>query len=203
MTQLLPKAAMVGPGLMVIAALCVSLDVKTLPGDLDWISEPEAFLGYVASIFLVATWICVGRTIAPASPRAGIAVTLLGVVAAVGWTNPFVSRLMSIDLVEQGYDPADIEEVWNNPSLFSALAVPVTFMAFVVPLIAGVAILRTAVAPKWSGWAMIAFVPLFITAQAGYVAIRVTYLGATALLLAGVVGTIASGQRTTPPDGTA
>lgn len=194
MQRLLPRAAVVGPVLSVVAALFVAFDIQTLPGDLHWISEPEAFIGYCAAIFFPATWIVVGRSISVAAPRAGIAVTLLGLVGAIGWTNPFVSRLLSIDLVDYGYDPNEIDDVWDNPSLFSALAIPLAFMVFLVAIVAGVAVLKTRTAPAWAGVALIAFVPIFILAQAGYVAIRVTYPVATVLLLAGVVGVVAAAR---------
>ncbi len=195
MERLLPVAAIVGPTLALLASLFVTFDVLTLPGDLDWISEPEAFVGYVSTIFLFATWIVVGRTIATAAPRTGIAVTLMGAVAAIGYANPFVSRLMSIDLVDYGYAADEIDEVWDNPSLFTALTLPIAFTVFLVALVAGIAVLTTKVAPAWAGAALIAYIPIFVLAQAGYVAIRVTYPLANALLLAGVVGTVAATSR--------
>lgn len=197
MERLLPVAAVVGPALMLLAAAFVALDVQTMAGELDWISEPEAFFGYVASIFLIATWIVIGRAISTAAPRTGVAVTLLGVVGAIGYTNPFVSRLMSIDLVEFGFDPDEVDEVWDNPSLFSALTLPIVFCVFLVAIVAGIAVLTTKVSPAWTGIALIASVPVFIMAQAGYVAIRVTYPIATALLLGGVAGVVTATRPTT------
>ena len=43
--RLLPRAAVTGPVLLLLGALCVSAGIQTLPGDLDWISEPEGMLG--------------------------------------------------------------------------------------------------------------------------------------------------------------
>ena len=64
------------------------------------------------------------------------------------------------------------------------------FTVFLVALIAGIAIIRTHVAPVWAGAAIIAWVPVFITAQAGYQWLEVTYPVANLLLLVGVAGTV-------------
>ena len=69
MNGFLPVAAVVGPALMVVAALFVAAGVETLPGDLDWISKPEALIGYLATPFFVATWVVIGRLIARARTR--------------------------------------------------------------------------------------------------------------------------------------
>jgi hypothetical protein len=104
---------------------------------------------------------------------------------------------MSIDLVEYGFDPNEVNEVWDNPSLFSALTLPIVFTVFLVAIVAGIAVLTTKVAPTWAGAALIAFVPIFVMAQAGYVAIRVTYPIANALLLAGVAGVVTATRPAT------
>ena len=132
----------------------------------------------------------IGRLIATRAPKTGITVTLMGVVAAIGFANPYVSRLMSIDLVDFGYDPNEINEVWDNPSPYTAVSIVIVFTVFLVALIAGIAIIRTRVAPVWAGAAIIAWVPVFITAQAGYQWIEVTYPLANLLFLVGVAGTV-------------
>lgn len=188
--RVLTPAALVGPLLLIAAAGLVAAGVQKLPGDLDYISEPEGLLGLLAAPFLVATWIQVGRRIAERAVRTAVVVTLLGVVAAIGFSRPFAERLFLADLVEVGLDPAPLYDAIESPTAYSAIAfLPVAAM-FLVALIAGVAIVRTQVAPIWAGIAMILFVPLFITAQAAYVAIEVTYPAATILFFVGVLGTV-------------
>lgn len=201
-TSLLPRAAMVGPGLMVIAALCVSFGLARLPGDLDWISEPEAFFGMLAVPFLFATWTVVGRTVADGAPRTGIAITLIGALAAAGYAFPMAIRSFSADLVLNDVAATAINDTWESDeaSIFSLLIfVLMTAMLFVVAIVAGIAVLKTRVAPIWAGVAFVLFPPVFMTAQAAYVAIEVTYPLACALLLAAVVGTVHS-SRSSQPD---
>ena len=197
--RLLPVAAIAGPALMLLGALCVAFGIQTLPGDLDWISEPEGMFGMFAVPFLFATWIVAGRTIARRASRTGIAVTMIGTVAAAGWAFPFTIRLFSADLVLNDYDANAINEVWEGDTTVYSLVVFVfmTVMNFVVAITAGIAILRTRVAPIWAGIALIAFVPVFITAQAAYVAIEVTYPLAITLLLVGVVGVVRADRAAT------
>lgn len=186
--RILSWARPVGPALMLVAALLVSFEVQMLPGDLDWISEPEGLVAMLAAPFLFAAWIAVGRRVSEAAPRTGVVVSVLGAMAATSFVNPMGQRLFSADLVELGVDPTVIHEAWDVPNVYSALSVPLVFLLFLVSIIAGVAILKTGVAPRWSGAALIAFVPAFVAAQGASVAIRVTYPLAAAILLIGVVG---------------
>ncbi len=197
-TSLLPRAAIAGPALMVVAALCVTAGLSRLPGDLDWISEPEGFFGMLAIPFLVATWAFVGRTVATRSPRTGIAITLIGAVAAAGYAFMMAIRLFSADLVLNDVSATIINDTWESDeaSVWSLLTFGLmTLMNFVVALIAGIAVLKTRVAPRWAGIAFLLFPPVFITAQAAYAAIEVTYPLACVLLLAGVTGVVRSSSH--------
>lgn len=192
----LPRAAILGPAFMLAGALCVSADLQLLPGDLDWISEPEGMFGMATVPFLFVTWIVVGRRIAHRAPRTGIAVTLIGALAAAGWALPMSIRLFTADLVLNDFDATALNEAWESEATVYTLLVFVlmTTMNFVVALTAGIAVLRTHVAPVWAGLALIAFVPVFITAQAAYVAIEVTYPLAAGCLLVGVAGVVRAGK---------
>lgn len=187
----LPGLAIAGPALFLVGALLAAARVQPLPGEMDWVSEPESFVGFVGTILLVVTWVEVGRRIARLSPRAGIAVTLLGVWGAFGAVSAFAWRQMSVDLVGQGADPDLVLAAWENPTLYSALTTAVVLpFFFLAPVIAGVAVLRSRAAPAWAGLAVIAFVPAFIAAQAAYLAFPVTYPAAAGLLLLGVIGIV-------------
>lgn len=188
MERVLAWASLAGPLLMVGAALLVSFEIQMLTGDLDWISEPEGLIGMVAAPCLVATYIVVGRRLSEAAPRTGVVVTVLGVVAATSFVNPMTSRLFSADLVELGVDPSIVSDAWDVPTAWSALSLLLIFQLFLVSIIAGVAILKTATVPRWTGVAFIAFVPVFVAAQAVNAAIEITYPAAWIILFAAVFG---------------
>ena len=194
--RVVPILAIAGPALGLFAALFVSFQVQMLPADLDWISEPESFIFYLGAIAFPATWIVIGRAISQGAARTGVAVTMLGVVGAFTGVSAAAWRHMSIDLVDQGIDPTLINQAWENPTLFSAMATVVTFPAFfVTPIIAGVAVLKTKAAPAWVAVALIGFGPTLMAAQGFYAATEVTYPLAWALMLAATLG-VRGAERT-------
>lgn len=190
----LPRAAILGPTLLLAGTLFMAAGVQLLPGDLDWISEPESMLSMFAAPLLFATWIVVGRTIARVAPRTGIVVTILGTLGAAGWAYPMTIRLFTADLVLNDFDPNALNDAMEGEiTVYSLLAwALMTMMNFVVALTAGIALLRTRVAPVWTGVLLIAFVPLLFAAQAASVATEVTYPLAAVCLLAGVTGVVRS-----------
>lgn len=156
--RLVPALAVVGPVLALVGAFFVAFQVQMLPGDLDWISEPESFFIYLGAMVFPASWIVIGRAIARSAPRTGIAVTVLGVLGAFTAVSAAAWRHMSIDLIDRGVDATVVYEVWENPTLFSALATLATLPAFfLTPIIAAIAILKTRVAPAWTGIALLGF----------------------------------------------
>lgn len=201
MERILQWAPLAGPAIMIGAALFVTFQIQMLPGDLDWISEPEGLIGMLAAPFLVATWIVVGRRLSEGAPRTGVVVTLLGTLAATSFVNPMASRLLSVDLVEKGADPTFVNDTWDAPTVWSGLSVILIFTLFLVPLIAGVAILKTGTVPRWTGVAFIAFVPVFIAAQAAYAAMEVTWPLAWVVLLAAVFGVTRADSADVPRSG--
>jgi len=187
--RLVPALAIAGPALALVGALFVTFQAQMLPGDLDWISEPESLFVYLGAMVFPATWIVIGRCIAWSAPRTGIVVTVLGALGAFTAVSAATWRHMSIDLVDRGADATIVYEAWENPSLFSALATVATLPAFfLTPIIAAIAILKTKVAPVWAGIALLCFAPMFMAAQGAYAAIRVTYPLAWALMLVAIVG---------------
>ena len=63
---------------------------------------------------------------------------------------------------------------------------------FLAPIIAGIAILKTKVAPAWAGVALLCFGPTLMAAQGFYAAIEVTYPLAWVFMLAAVLGILRS-----------
>ena len=189
--RLVPALAIVGPALALVATFFVTFQVQMLPGDLDWISEPESLVMYLGAMAFPATWIVIGRAIARRAPRTGITVTVLGVLGSFTGVSAAAWRHMSIDLIDRGVDATVVNEVWENPTLFSALATLATFPAFfLTPIIAAIAILKTKAAPAWTGIALLGFPPMLMAAQGAYAAIRVTYPLAWALMLLAIVGVL-------------
>ena len=189
--RLVPALAIAAPALALVGALFVTFQVQMLPGDLDWISEPESLLIYLGAMTFPASWIVIGRAIARSAPRTGITVTVLGVLGAFTAVSAAAWRHMSIDLIDRGVDAVVVYEAWENPTLFSALATVATLPAFfLTPIIAAIAILKTKVAPAWTGIALLAFPAVFMAAQGAYAAIRVTYPLAWALMLLAVAGVL-------------
>jgi len=190
-SRLIPILAVVAPALALVAALFVTLQVQMLPGELDWISEPESLFFYLGAMALPAIWIVIGRAIARSAPRTGIVVTAAGIVGAFTGVSAAAWRHMSIDLVDQGVDPGVVNEAWENPTLYSSLATVATFPAFfLVPIIAGIAIFVSKVAPAWAAVALFCFGPTLMAAQGFYAAIEVTYPLAWVLMLIAVVGVL-------------
>jgi hypothetical protein len=153
----------------------------------------EAFFGMLAVPLLFATWIVVGRTVNGRAPRTSIAITLIGAVGAAGYAFPMAVRLFSADLVVNDVGATIINDTWESDeaSIWSLLTfVLMSTMVFLVSIVAGIAVLRTRVAPIWTGIAFLLFPPVFVTAQAAFVAIEVTYPLAGAVLLAAVAGTV-------------
>jgi len=191
--RLVPALAIAGPALALFGALFVTFQVQMLPGDLDWISEPESLFIYLGAMVLPVSWLVIGRAIARSAPRTGITVTVLGAIGAFTAVSAAAWRHMSIDLIDRGVDATVVYEAWETPTLFSALSTLATLPAFfLTPIIAAIAILKTKVAPAWTGIALLAFPAVFMAAQGAYAAIRVTYPLAWALMLVAVVGVISA-----------
>lgn len=195
--RFLPFAAIAGPALFFVGALFVAADVGTLPEDLEWISRQEAVIGYFGVALLVTTWVEIGKIVSTNAPKTGIAVTLLGTLGALGALNVFARRSLSIDLVDYGFDPVELYDVWEEASTSTILTLIFTLPGFfLAPLITGGVVVAGKVGPRWAGGALLLFVPFFIMAQAAYVALPLTYALATGLLLVGVSGMVRSAQST-------
>lgn len=196
--RLLAPAALAGPLLLLAGALCVSFGISRLPGDLDWISQPEGLFLFIAIPFLIASWTLVGRRIATRAPRTGIAVTLLGVIGTCAFSLTTVMRLFTSDLVLHGFDPTALNDVWDGDArVYTYMAFGLSTYGFLAAIIAGIAILKTKAAPLWAAGGFILFPLTMVTAQGTYTVTRITYPLAAIFLLAGVVGATRPGRR--PP----
>ena len=112
-------------------------------------------------------------------------------------------RSFSADLVLNNVGATMIDDTWESDeaSIFSLLIFALmTVMLFVVAFVAGIAVLKTRVVPRWIGLAFLLFPPVFMTAQAAYVALEVTYPLACAILVVAVAGTVHASTTTRPDD---
>lgn len=183
----LPALSVAGPGIWFIAALVRGAGIGTLDGDLDWVSRPEGFLMVLGVPFFVATFILMGRVIAREAPRAGVAVTALGLlgIAPAGMLSGI--RLFMGQFTDAGLDPNTLNEAWHTTSGWDLGFFLYNTSWFAAWIIAGTIILKSGIAPRWAGACCIAGVASIIAAQALYLALPVTWpLGMGLLTLAAV-----------------
>jgi hypothetical protein len=183
----LPALAVAGPGIWFAAALVRAAGIGTLDGDLDWISRPEGFLMVLGVPFFVATFILLGRVIAQEAPRAGVAVTALGLlgIAPAGMLSSI--RLSMGQFTDAGLDPKALNDAFETTSAWDLGLFLYSVSWFVAWIIAGTIILTSGIAPRWAGACCIAGIAGIVTAQALYLALPVSWPLGTGLLTVAVV----------------
>ena len=182
--------ALVGPASWFLAALVRAAGIGTLEGDLDWASRPEGLILVLGSPFFAATFIFIGQRLSDRAVRAGIVVTALGVLAVAPLAFISGFRLLMGQFIDEGFDPDAMNEAFEAVSAWDLGFFVLNLGGFVAWIIAGVVILRTNVAPKWTGASMILGVLSVITAQALYVALELFWPLGTGLWLIGVWGLV-------------
>lgn len=125
----LPVMAMVVPVGWFIASLLETASIGTLKGDLYWISSQEGFIMTLTAPFFAATFIFMGRKVAPQFPNAGTAVTILGMFGVGTLATIAGFRLFATVFVEHGIETGAIwtafnaNSTWYLPFLFCQLSV--------------------------------------------------------------------------------
>jgi len=188
----LPYLALVGPGSWLIAALVRAAGIGTLEGGLGWVSRPEGFIMTIGAPFFVATFIFMGQRLAERSVRTGIAVTVLGILGVAPLAAVSGFRLFAAAFTDAGIDPNTINQAFEAESVWYLGVLVLNLGQFLAWIIAGIAILRTDIAAKWAGVALILGVPSVIIAQALYFNLEVFWPLGTGLWLIGVWGLVAS-----------
>ena len=188
----LPYLALIGPGSWLIAALVRAAGISTLDGGLSWVSRPEGTIMTIGVPFFVATFIFMGKRVAERSPRTGIVVTTLGVLgvsflAAISGFRVFVTQF-----ADAGIDASTMNTAFESGSVWIIPIALLNVGQFLSWIIAGIAVIRTGIAPKWAGLALILGVPSLITAEAFYFMTELFWPLANALWLLGIWGLVKS-----------
>ena len=192
----LPFLALVGPGSWFVAALIRAAGIGTLEGGLDWVSGPEGVVMSLGVSFFTATYIVLGMAVARGATRTGIAVTGLGVLGVGSFAGIAFFRTFVAKFADEGLDPTAMNDAFEAAHVWDLAAIT-NFANFAAWLVAGIAILKTGVLPRWIGMCCIGGVVGVVLAQGAYVALEVLWPLGTGLLLAATVGVIRTPIRPT------
>jgi hypothetical protein len=184
----MPTLAMVAPAGWFIASLLFVAGIGYLPGPLFWVGGPEGFIMTVTAPFFAATFIHLGRTVARAFPRTGVAVTVLGMLGVTTLSAIAAFRLFATVFVQHGIDEALMATAFNADSVLYLPFLVLQLGFFLAFIIGGVALLRMPQVPMWAGLALIAGIPTLVTGQFFLFHTAIFWPLATALWLAGMWG---------------
>lgn len=183
----LPALAVLGPASWFVAALMLAAGLGTLDGELDWISAPEGVVMAFGAPFFVATFILLGQTVARHASRIGIAVTAFGVIGTSFLSGISWFRIYMAKFTAAGLDPGAMNDAFESPTVWD-IAVATNAGTFAAWLISGVVILKTAVAPRWTGACCIGGSIAVPLGQAAYVATPFFWPLGTGLWLLASIG---------------
>ena len=183
----LPIVALIGPGSWFLAALVRAAGLGTLDGELGWISAPEGVIMALGVSWFAATYVLLGLTIARRWVRTGIVVTALGLVGVGAFGGISFFRVFMAKFTDEGLDPDAMNRAFEAMHVWD-IASLTNFVNFAAWLVAGIAILRTAVVPRWIGVACIGGVVAILLGQGAYVALEFFWPVGTGLWLAATAG---------------
>ena len=148
--RVLPALALIGPGSWFVAALVRAAGIGTLDDGLDWISGPEGLIMSLGVSFFAATYVLFGMVVARRAPRSGVAVTGLGLLGVTAFGGIAFFRVFMAKFTDEGLDPDAMNDAFEATHIWD-LAALTNFANFAAWLVAGIAILRTGVLPRWVG----------------------------------------------------
>jgi hypothetical protein len=170
-------AFILGPVLLLIAALTFAAGIGRNPNDLD--SYVEGVFGFYAFLLFIPIWITLAKIIGRTYPKFGIFLTVMGTFSAAAGTVPMTNRMMQKGLTDRGID-LEIWELMEQPLLMAAI-MPTAPMFAIYSALFGIGLLLTRTFDRWVGAALIAAMPSFVLAQAGGVAVSITWTLTAAL----------------------
>ena len=190
----LPVLALIGPGSWFAAAVIRAAGIGTLDGDLDWVSAPEGLVMSLGASFFVATYVMLGSTVARRAVRTGIAVTGLGLVGTGAFSGIAWFRVFMAKFTDEGLDPDAMNQAFEATHVWDIAALT-NFGNFAAWLVAGIAILTTAVVPRWIGACCVGGVVAVMLGQGAYIALEVLWPLGTGLWLLATIGIVRADHR--------
>jgi hypothetical protein len=185
----LPALALIGPGSWFVAALVRAAGIGTLDGGLDWISGPEGLIMSLGVSFFAATYILLGIVVARRAARSGVAVTGLGLLGVSAFGGIAFFRVFMAKFTDEGLDADAMNDAFEATHVWDLAAIT-NFANFAAWIVAGIAILRTRVLPRWVGACCVGGVAAVILAQGAYVALEVLWPLGTGLWFAAIIGVV-------------
>ena len=142
----------------------------------------------LGSPFFVATFVFLGRFIATRTVRTGIAITAMGIIGVAPLAVVSGIRLFMGAFTDYGIDATVLQQAFDAPSPWYLGFFLMNAAQFLAWIVAGVVILRTGVAPRWTGVCLILGVLSVVTGQGVYFALTLFSPLGIALWLAGIWG---------------
>jgi hypothetical protein len=191
----LPTLALAGPLSLFTASLFVAFHVGMLPDKKYVHSSYEGFIITLGAPFFIATFIFLGQTLSKKYFRISILVTVLGILATASLVFVGSMRLIQKAFIDSGFDSNNLWAAWDNvsywhmPLLLQNISAPIAF------IIAGIALLKTSFAPKWSGILLIVCFPTIATAELFTYGTEILWPLGTAFLTTAIWGIIRSARK--------
>ena len=179
MKKVVGLAFILGPVLLFISALVFAAGIGTNPNDLD--SYVEGAIGFIAMPLFAPIWITLAALIGRTYLKFGIGLTIFGFMSAATGAVPMANRMMQKGLTDRGVD-FDIWDLMEDPWMMLVI-LPTAPMFPLVGALIGIGLLRIGAFDRWISIALIVAWPLFWAAQAGGVAVAVTWTLTTFLYL--------------------
>jgi hypothetical protein len=190
----LPALALIGPGSWFAAAVIRAAGIGTLDGELGWISAPEGLVMSLGASFFAATYVLLGLAVARRAVRTGITVTALGLVGTGAFSGIAWFRVFMAKFSDEGLDPDAMNQAFEATHVWDIAALT-NLGNFAAWLVAGIAILTTAVLPRWVGACCVGGVIAVILGQGAYIALEVLWPLGTGLWLLATVGVLQADRR--------
>ncbi len=183
MRKVIGLAFILGPVMLFIAALVFAAGIGTNPNDLD--SYVEGAIGFIAMPLFAPIWVTLAAVIGRRYLKFGIGLTIFGFMSAATGAVPMANRMMQKGLTDRGVD-FDVWELMEEPWMI-LIVIPTAPMFPLVGALIGFGLLKMQAVERWVGIALIVAWPLFWAAQAGGVAVAVTWTLTTLLYAVALV----------------
>lgn len=173
--KLLGLAFIIGPVLYALGALTVTFGIGVPDAPFDWMSTPEAVIGLYGIILFIPIYLELARVVAQKQFVFGIILTVTGLLGASIGVMAMGYRVIISDLLAAGFDATLIEPIfWNDGAVSLATTLPGILFPL-TSLLLGIGLLKAEGVSTLSAILMMVAAMFFLLAQAGEVAVSVTY----------------------------